>query len=530
MRMDRRAGAWVVGLWLLCASCVSPKEFTPQAPSVPQLRLPRNDVYEGSVITGALRPTFVWEASTHDSGDSLRYELQYGSDSTFATDATTIETNEPTFRPGENLPVSTVPPVGRRYYWRARACLPQICSDYSPTWWVNLGRSAKDFNGDGYADVAVGAPFFDNSRGRVSVYLGRAGAAFDIFVDNQISNPGTRQEFGRRLASSGDYNGDGFADLLVGARGDAYVFFGGPGTPFGNGSYIPFRGDESEDFAAALSFVGDLDGDGRSDVAIGAPLANASAPQAGAVHIYLAGSQGTAANSTIRESSTSLQLGSYLSGADLNGDGYSDLVVTAGGFSDLFQSSPCRAQVYLGSSTPLVETPALAIEEATEADCSIRTAVAGDLNGDGFADLFSALNSLGPKVSIYTGEDDINKPPRQRYPIANANGFSSHLNPVGDINGDGFDDFAISGEYGMAFYLGQEEDANGFVVVPGSRSGLDARFAPAGDVNGDSFDDIIMGGGSAPVFFGAPGGGFDETPEGILSSGLSGDGFGLAVI
>jgi hypothetical protein len=140
-------GVFSVG-WLMCwalgsASCVSSTDYTPLPPSVPKLRLPRNDVYEGSVITGSLRPKFVWEASTANTSGAITYELQLSADPKLEADVTTVTIAEPSYQSDAALPVSTVPPVGRRYYWRVRACLATTCSEFSPTWWVNLGRSSN---------------------------------------------------------------------------------------------------------------------------------------------------------------------------------------------------------------------------------------------------------------------------------------------------------------------------------------------------------------------------------------------------
>jgi len=64
--------------------------------------------------------------------------------------------------------------------------------------------------------VAVGEPQFLTNQGRVQLFFGGPGT-FDTFQDGYVFNPGTEQFFGRRVAAARDFNGDGFADLLVGA-------------------------------------------------------------------------------------------------------------------------------------------------------------------------------------------------------------------------------------------------------------------------------------------------------------------------
>ena len=134
-----------------------------------------------------------------------------------------------------------------------------------------------DVNNDGFADFAVSAPAAVSSRGRVYVFHGETDppAMPATFVEGLNTGGGF---FGHSVAGAGDVNGDGFSDLLVGAfgvddrRGRASVISGGPGgvVPIGRLNIEgPFGG--SGDFGWSVSGAGDVDGGGRHDIVVGAP-------------------------------------------------------------------------------------------------------------------------------------------------------------------------------------------------------------------------------------------------------------------
>ena len=97
-----------------------------------------------------------------------------------------------------------------------------------------------DVNGDGYADVIVGARLNDaggTNAGRAYVFYGGSGA--DSLADLTLTGAAAGDQFGMSVGSAGDFNGDGKSDVLVGAplndaggtdAGRAYVFYGGPGA------------------------------------------------------------------------------------------------------------------------------------------------------------------------------------------------------------------------------------------------------------------------------------------------------------
>src|SRR5690606_92605 len=97
--------------------------------------------------------------------------------------------------------------------------------------------SAGDVNGDGFSDIIVGAPYNDAggiSAGRAYIYYG--GTTMDNVADVSFTGEAENNEFGVSVSSAGDVNGDGYSDVIIGARyndagggiaGRAYIYYGG---------------------------------------------------------------------------------------------------------------------------------------------------------------------------------------------------------------------------------------------------------------------------------------------------------------
>jgi hypothetical protein len=166
--------------------------------------------------------------------------------------------------------------------------------------------AAGDVNGDGFADLAVGAPYTAGA-GRVYVYLGGA-AGVSTSPSVTLSPTGTELLFGRDVSGVGDVDGDGLADLAVGAPGfqsrstnTVVVFHGSAGSPL-EGSPTVLRWDPpgatpidraNQSFGVSVSSVGDHDGDGFADVAVGMPTNTSNLAQR--VIVFRGGAAGVGA-------------------------------------------------------------------------------------------------------------------------------------------------------------------------------------------------------------------------------------------
>jgi FG-GAP repeat len=547
--VERRRWSAVVALVLGLTGCVESVQFTPLPPSTPKLRLPQNGSYEGSIFTDSLRPTFVWEVSGASEGDAISYDVQYSTDPEFGLGTIVARTDSVSYTPDDPLSVSRTPPVGRRYYWRVRACLPLICSEYSTSWQVNLGRSERDLNGDGYADIAIGASGTSQagSIGRVYVYFGGQGASFDASPDGVLSGSVAGGQFGRSISSGGDFNGDGFADLLVAdpfenstgiTSGRVYLYLGGTGAVFESNpdSTVPgfFPGDR---FGTSVSISGDLNSDGFSDAVVGAPYSDSAGIDAGRVYVYFGGASATLAVPVTFDGERANEYFGKRTEivGDLNGDGYPEMSVDEGPVTFEVGVDDCYATIFLGGQDRVLSTQRREkIVSDAEVGCSLLASNAGDLNRDGFSDLIVGYSVMGGDVGFLLGRSDVTLSSRV---MTAPTGIGLGTASPGDLNGDGTSDIVL-GANGVGLYFGQRgEPTFSLPARAGQLIQLRAGATSVGDLNGDGFDDLVVGvptdetsgaaAGRAFIYFG--GETWDSTPDGLLDPAVPGSRFGTDV-
>lgn len=217
--------------------------------------------------------------------------------------------------------------------------------------------SAGDMNGDGYADVIIGAPGATSTRGKSYIVFGASNPMSSSLAEfaNETGGFALYGEdigdyAGNSVRGAGDVNGDGYADVIIGTKnysddfGKAYVVFGGPNLTSrsfaeiaaGDGGFGIREESPGGRAGDAVSGAGDINGDGYADLIIGAPGRNDS----GKAYVVFGGanlesiklSDIAAGNGGFRlegESSND-RAGNAVSGAgDINGDGYADLVMGA---------------------------------------------------------------------------------------------------------------------------------------------------------------------------------------------------------
>lgn len=365
--------------------------------------------------------------------------------------------------------------------------------------------SAEDFNGDGYDDIIIGAPGNSGSKGKA--YIFTSGINMDNIADITMSGEGTNNFFGCSVNSAGDINSDGFSDVIAGASGystntgRAYIFMGG--LIMNNTSDITMTGIQiNNHFGCSVSKANDINGDGYSDVLVGAYKQNSDT---GRAFIFYGGvSMNNIADINLKGEASGNYFGQFVGYAgDINGDGYSDVIAGAPGFS----SAAGKVYLYMYGMTGTLIPDLTMSGEGNFSNLGFSVSSAGDVNRDGFSDVIVGAyvynQTFTGRAYIYYGGmnmDNIADVVFNGEDINNYFGYS--VSAAGDVNDDGFSDIVI-GAYGYAnnvgrayvFYGGTSMNNAADVIMAGTFQSVNfgISVSSAGDLNGDGYSDVIVG-------------------------------------
>jgi hypothetical protein len=450
--------------------------------------------------------------------------------------------------------------------------------------------SAGDVNGDGYGDVIVGAfgadPNNQSFAGRSYVVFGGS-QNLSVDLSSLTSGSSTRgfaldgqlasDQSGLSVAGAGDVNGDGLADLIIGARvadppgrvdaGISYVVFGKTDGEVVNLSALT-AGTDPQGFTingeaggdrsgVSVSTAGDVNGDGLSDLIVGADLRDASGTDAGRSYVVFGKTNSTvvelsavAAGSggfAIDGQTTSDYSGQAVSNAgDVNGDGLADLIVGANGADPAGGADAGRSYVVFGrvagtrvqlsALTGGGQTGGFVINGQAGADQSgYSVSDAGDVNGDGLADLIVGALFADSVAGANAGRSYVVFGKTGTAPVdlsaiaagGSAQGFVINgaqandqagisVSSAGDLNGDGLDDLLVGASLGDPT---GGTDAGLTYVVYGKTG--DAAVELSALNAGAATEGFVIGGESA----------MDQSGRSVSSAGdVNGDGFDDLII
>lgn len=309
--------------------------------------------------------------------------------------------------------------------------------------------SAGDVNHDGYGDIIVGG------MGKVMVYYGSASGLSSVPNWTVLLNASGR---GNQVSSAGDVNHDGYGDVIAGNDTQTFVYYG-------SASGLPSSPNWSISAGYPFSAAGDVNGDGYGDVIAGGCLFCGSATGLNNVPVWTTPSGFTPAT--------------VAPAGDVNGDGFSDVVMSSGN----------NILCFYGSATGFHIAPDWVVQNVPNSvHFGSSVTSAGDVNGDGYSDIIvgdylynnHVVTSYGNAFIYYGSGTGLRSSPNWKAQGGRTclctvtSNFAWSVSSAGDINGDGFSDVMVSEPQ---FYSNEFGPKTGAVYVYNGSSVMGAPIA-----------------------------------------------------
>jgi len=399
--------------------------------------------------------------------------------------------------------------------------------DQDHTWLGASVDTAGDVNGDGFSDVIVAARYYDGGQvqeGRAFVYHGSA-SGLSLNADWTGESDQEFARLGWGLATAGDVNGDGYSDVIAGApfydqgqndEGRTFVYHGSAAGLSLSPNWMAESNTADAWFGRAVGSAGDVNGDGYGDVIVGAAFCDGCS-NVGEVFVYHGSATGlsSAPDWTVQDVQPGAQFGfSVATAGDVNGDGFGDVIVGARYYVN-GQTDEGAAFVYHGSGSGLDTVPAwLAEGDQNEGNFGDAVSTAGDVNGDGYADviigarIYDGIETDEGGAFVFHGSATGLSSTADWTVLGGQKEaeFGFDVATAGDVNGDGYADVIV----GALFYDAALTNEGRAFLYHGAPSGLQTiaawtadggqdgaelgySLATAGDVNRDGYADAILG-------------------------------------